>query len=83
MTGAILSETTYAFVLDGPKTWLECNDLYDSTNSAYIDIFTMPNGKVVLSIQAEVDEVFLAYTPVVYIDLNSPIVIGNTYEFLY
>lgn len=78
----ILDET-FTFTIESNKTWLECNGLYDNTNSAHIDIFTMPNGEVILSVQVESHEGVQAFTPVVAIDLNSPIVIGNTYEFLY
>ena len=84
MTGAVMKDTTYTFEINGTATWKDCNGLYDNTNSVYIDVGILPNGKTVLSIvdSKRDEEVDIAYLPS-NISVTDNIIFGETYTFEY
>ena len=80
-TGKIQRDNTYTFEIKSAVSWSECDGLYDTTNSAWISVFTMPSGKTVLAVYVVDDEI--SYVPQTDIPVTDPINLGETYTFEY
>lgn len=79
MTGAVMFDRTYTFLLENSVVWGDCNGKSDINNEASVTIFSLPSGTVAygLSISDATGE--FASTEALTLDL--PLVVGKTYVF--
>ena len=80
MTGAVMFEHTYTFLLDNVVVWGDCNGKSDINNEATISVVNL-NGRVIVGFStSESSSEFISQESLL---ADTVIVVGKTYEFYY